>query len=97
MLSKYVRKKTIAIQRRDLVEMKGIVVGRNYRNNKCIVQLIKPALCVSDTVVKNGQKIEIDEQFIRKINITTTDQVTLAPSLDPDTVSLTEHKSSSGL
>ena len=93
MLSKYVRKKTIAIQRRDLVEMKGIVVGRNYRNNKCIVQLIKPALCVSDTVVKNGQKIEIDEKFIRKITITTTDQAALAPTLDPETVSLTQRDS----
>lgn len=57
---------------------------------------MKPALCsvLSDSVIKNGQKIEIDEKYIRKINAKET---AASPTLDAQNGSNSQPKNSSSM
>ena len=67
MLSRYVKKKTTRIHDNDHVVMHGIICGRNWRNNKCIVQLVKPDFSnMPSHALKNDQRIEVSEKYIKR-------------------------------
>lgn len=68
MLTQYVKKKAAIIEDQDRVIINGIYVGRNYKNNKYIIQLIKPDFAkLPHETVKNDQRIEIDAKYVKRV------------------------------
>ena len=90
MLTHLVKKRAAGIEEQDRVMINGIYVGRNYTNNKYIIQLIKPDFAkLPHETLRNDQRIEIDAKYVKPIPKRGIEEANLKPSLT-DRVSMTE-------